>query len=225
MHQGVFPHTAFRDYALLDSGRGEKLERFGGVVVRRPDPQALWPHARTEAAWREADLTFVPDEGSGGRGGKWATSRVAHGGILAVHPEWSVRCGDATLLARPTPFKHVGIFPEQSANWELVRSVRQKIDAEEPRLLNLFGYTGAASILALRSEYEVTHVDASKKAIGWARENQSTAGMESLPIRSACSIRSAFPLPYPGSWRATPLSSAAGVSPPFPPSIRNEPGS
>jgi len=183
VHQGVFPHTAFRDYALLDSGRGEKLERFGGVVVRRPDPQALWPHARTEAAWREADLTFVPDEGSGGRGGKWATSRVAHGGILAVHPEWSVRCGDATLLARPTPFKHVGIFPEQSANWELVRSIRNRIDAEEPRLLNLFGYTGAASILALRSEYEVTHVDASKTSLAWARANLVASGLPEDAMR------------------------------------------
>lgn len=183
MDRAVFPHVAFRDYALLDSGGGEKLERFGGVVVRRPDPQALWPRGRPESAWREADLTFVPDEGSGGRGGKWATSRNAHGGILAVHPEWSVKCGDATLLARPTPFKHVGIFPEQATNWELVRSARPKLQAEEPRLLNLFGYTGAASIVALRAEYEVTHVDASKTSLAWARSNLVASGLSEDAMR------------------------------------------
>jgi 23S rRNA (cytosine1962-C5)-methyltransferase len=181
--RAIFPHVPFRDYALLDSGGGEKLERFAGVVVRRPDPQALWPRARTETAWREADLTFIPEEGSGGRGGKWATSRNAHGGALAVHPEWSVKCGDATLLARPTPFKHVGIFPEQSTNWELVRGVRKKLQSEEPRLLNLFGYTGAASIVALRAEYEVTHVDASKTSLAWARSNLVASGLAEDAMR------------------------------------------
>ncbi len=251
MSRGVFPHVAFRDYALLDSGGGEKLERFGDVVVRRPDPQALWPRGIAESAWRAADLTFVPEATSGGRGGKWtdrkgqpgaralrdagshsarevgsravpeagshstreagsravreagshstqeagsravreAGSRaVREARSRAIHDEWSVRCFDATLLARPTPFKHVGIFPEQAANWELVRAARAQLagsgaDAASPRLLNLFGYTGAASILALRAEYEVTHVDASRTSLAWARANLVASGLAEDAMR------------------------------------------
>lgn len=182
MNRGVFPHVAFRDYALLDSGAGEKLERFADVVVRRPDPQALWPRGTPESAWREADLTFVPDASSGGRGGKW-TAGKSGGGSRAVRDEWSVRCGEATLLARPTPFKHVGIFPEQSTNWELVRAVRPRLESEAPRLLNLFAYTGAASLLALRAEYEVTHVDASKSSLAWARANLVASGLAEDAMR------------------------------------------
>jgi 23S rRNA (cytosine1962-C5)-methyltransferase len=187
MNRGVFPHVAFADYALLDSGGGEKLERFADVVVRRPDPQALWPRGTPETAWRAADLTFVPDASSGGRGGKW-TARKGADGMRAARDEWTVRCGEATLLARPTPFKHVGIFPEQSANWELVRAARGKLassapDAMSPRLLNLFGYTGAASIVALRAEYDVTHVDASRTSLAWARANLVASGLAEDAMR------------------------------------------
>ena len=180
MDRSVFPHVGFPDYALLDSGGGEKLERFGDLVVRRPDPQALWPRGTAESAWSEADLTFVPDASAGGRGGTWRSSRKAHGVAL---PEWRVRCGEATLLARPTPFKHVGIFPEQSANWELVRRARPRLEVARPRLLNLFGYTGAASIVALRAEYEVTHVDASKTSLAWARANLVASGLAEDAMR------------------------------------------
>jgi len=186
VNRGLFPHVGFPDYALLDSGGGEKLERFAGVVVRRPDPQALWPRGEPEARWRDADLTFVPDASSGGRGGRW-TARTSGKGAKAVAKappaEWRVRCGDATLLARPTPFKHVGIFPEQSANWELLRSVRPRLAASPPRLLNLFGYTGAASIVALRAGYEATHVDASKTSLAWARANLQASGLSEDAMR------------------------------------------
>jgi len=175
--RAAFPHVAFRDHALLDSGAGEKLERFGGVVVRRPDPQALWPRARPEAEWRRADLSFVRDESSGGRSGKWVTRKDSHGGILAVHPEWSVRYEDSTFVARPTPFKHVGVFPEQSTNWALVRRAAGAFGVERPRLLNLFGYTGAASVVAVRAGYDVTHVDASKTSLAWAKDNLAASGL------------------------------------------------
>src|SRR5262249_46481225 len=93
VNRSVFPHVGFPDYALLDSGGGEKLERFADVVVRRPDPQALWERGGAESAWSGADLTFVPDASSGGRGGTWRPSRKAQGDAPS---EWSVRCGEAT---------------------------------------------------------------------------------------------------------------------------------
>lgn len=172
-----FAPVAFPDHALLDSGAGEKLERFGEVVLRRPDPQALWRPALPEAEWAAADLSFVPDERSEGRGGRWVTRKDSHGGILAVLPAWSVRYERATLVAHPTPFKHVGIFPEQAVNWALVARIAGAFGAARPRLLNLFGYTGAASVLAVQAGYEVTHVDASKTSIAWARENLAASGL------------------------------------------------
>ncbi|HEV8113892.1 MAG TPA: RsmD family RNA methyltransferase [Planctomycetota bacterium] len=171
MAASAFPPHPFPDHALLDCGDGEKLERFGAVVVRRPDPQALWPRALEDSDWRKADLTFVRDEASGGRGGQWISGKGARG------PEWPVRYGDATFLARPTPFKHVGIFPEQASNWDLVARARAGFGVERPRLLNLFGYTGVASVLALRAEYDVTHVDASKTSLAWARDNLGASGL------------------------------------------------
>jgi 23S rRNA (cytosine1962-C5)-methyltransferase len=181
--RAVFPHVPFRDYALLDSGTGEKLERFGEIVVRRPDPQALWPRALDTESWRTADLTFVRDEASGGRSGKWVARRDARGSPLAVRTGWTVHYEGSTFLARPTPFKHVGIFPEQSSNWELVRRAARGFGVARPRLLNLFGYTGVASVLAVRAEYEVTHVDASKTSLAWARENLAASDLREDAMR------------------------------------------
>ncbi|MFN0007382.1 MAG: RsmD family RNA methyltransferase [Planctomycetota bacterium] len=177
-----FTHVAFPDHELLDCGGGEKLERFGDVVVRRPDPQALWPRALAEDEWaRRAGLTFVPDAESGGRGGRWSTREGAFRGPAT--PSWSVRFARATLIARPTAFKHVGIFPEQSTNWSFVARAARGLGAETPRLLNLFGYTGAASVLAVQNGYEVTHVDASKTSIAWARENLAASELPESSMR------------------------------------------
>jgi 23S rRNA (cytosine1962-C5)-methyltransferase len=170
-----FAHAAFPDYELLDCGDGEKLERFGKIVVRRPDPQALWPRALVEGEWsRRAALTFLADPESGGRGGTFRGSAPS---------SWSVRFGRATFLLRTSAFKHVGIFPEQSTNWSLVARAVRGLGAEKPRLLNLFGYTGAASVLAAQNGYEVTHVDASKTSIAWARENLAASGMAESAMR------------------------------------------
>src|SRR5690349_21404532 len=100
MNRGVFAHVPFRDYTLLDTGGGEKLERFGNAVVRRPDPQALWPRGAAESAWRRADLTFVPDATSGGRGGKW-TARKAEAGSPAKH-----EAGSPAIHEAGSPAKH-----------------------------------------------------------------------------------------------------------------------
>ena len=177
MPRSGFSPVEFPDHALLDSGGGEKLERFGEVVVRRPDPQALWPRALGEGDWAAADLAFVPDEQSGGRGGRWSTRRDAH------VSQWNVRFARATFVARPTSFKHVGIFPEQATNWSLLARAACGFGAEKPHLLNLFGYTGAASVLAVQSGYDVTHVDASKTSLAWARENLAASDLPGDSMR------------------------------------------
>lgn len=161
------------DYALLDSGGGRKLERYGRFRVVRPEPQCLWSPRLDEGAWR-ADAVFDPaDEEDDGR---WRFTERP--------PEsWPLTWGDTRFLGRFTNFRHLAFFPEQAANWGwLDQQVRA---AGAPKVLNLFGYTGVASLVCARAGAAVTHVDASKKAIGWARENATLAG-EDLPIRWIC---------------------------------------
>lgn len=166
-------------YELLDSGGGEKLERFGDVVLCRPDPQALWRRRLADADWRAADLTFVRESD---RGGRWEVFRGAHASALGRSPQWEMDLGRARVWIRPTPFKHVGLFPEQAATWELLERARPGL-AERPRLLNLFAYTGAASLVAAALGYEVTHVDASKASLEWAKENARLTGGPSGAVR------------------------------------------
>ena len=176
----VFAPVPFSDYALIDSGGAEKLERFGSVVLRRPDPQAFWSKRAPEDAWARADLTF---ERESDRGGRWlarkGAARIAQGEDAA----WPVRFREGVFTIRPTPFKHVGLFPEQAPNWDLVARVALEFEVARPRLLNLFGYTGAASVLAAQAGYEVTHVDASKTSITWARENAIASGLTGDSMR------------------------------------------
>jgi 23S rRNA (cytosine1962-C5)-methyltransferase len=185
-----FPPPDFPDYALLDSGQGEKLERFGEVVVRRPDPQALWRRRLEEARWRSAHLTFEREAESGGRGGRWLerdSKRLVDLGESGQERSWNCVFGAARFVLRPTPFKHVGLFPEQAANWSYLTTVRSRLapDAEEarPRLLNLFGYTGASSVIALQAGYEVTHLDASHLSLDWATENLVASGLSRSSMR------------------------------------------
>ncbi|MED6334186.1 MAG: RsmD family RNA methyltransferase [Planctomycetota bacterium] len=174
-----FSHPSFPDHALLDSGGGEKLERFGGVVLRRPDPQALW-RKRLGAQWESADLSFVRESD---RGGRWERGESAAVSLREDGASWTVSYAPVQLVIRPTPFKHVGLFPEQAANWELVRRSRPLFGEAPPHLLNLFGYTGAASVLAAAAGWRVTHVDASRTALTWLRENLDASGLEDAPVR------------------------------------------
>jgi len=167
-------HPEFLDYSLLDSGEGEKLERLGEVVLRRPDPQALWPRRLGAEAWDEADLRFVRESD---RGGRWEPGPRTPECAKGEEAEWEIGWRDARFLVRPTPFKHVGVFPEQAANWSWLVELKDRFEMERPRLLNLFGYSGAASVVASLAGYEVTHVDASRTSLAWAGENAIASGL------------------------------------------------
>lgn len=190
MQPATFPQPKFDDYALLDSGDGEKLERFGAVVLRRPDPQALWSKRLPTQTWQDVDLEFERDACSGGKGGDWRVGRRRPGGESVA--SWEVAWGGARFVLRPTPFKHVGLFPEQAGNWEFVREARSKLGTDQPKLLNLFGYTGAASVLAVQAGYSVTHVDASKAMVKWVRENATLTGLAEDCMRVLVDDAAAF---------------------------------
>lgn len=165
-------------YALLDSGNGQKLERYGPVTIVRPEGQALWRPALPEKRWREADAVFTGDTDEDGIG-RWRFPRTPLG------ETWPLDWDGIGFHGRFTSFRHVGVFPEQAAHWRFAQEAIA--GAGRPvRLLNLFGYTGVASLVAARAGAHVTHVDASKKAIGWARENQELAGLGDKPIRWIC---------------------------------------
>lgn len=174
MRPAVFPAVPLADHELLDCGSGEKLERYGQFVLRRPDPQAVWSRRLDAEAWDRADLVFVRESD---RGGRWEGPKARRG-----LPEWTIDALGATVRIRPTPFKHLGVFPEQATNWRLVEELRPRLGAK-PRLLNLFGYSGVASVLAARHGYEATHVDASKAALAWTRENQALSGLPDNALR------------------------------------------
>ncbi len=161
------------DYALLDSGGGRKLERYGSVTVVRPESQCLWSPALTETAWAEADAVFESSDEE--EAGRWRLTG-------AVPETWSMRWRDVPFLARLTAFRHLGVFPEQAANWEWLED-QVRTGESGAKILNLFGYTGVASLVMARAGARITHVDASKKAVGWAREN---AGASAADIRWIC---------------------------------------
>ena len=163
------------NYALLDSGNGRKLEQYGPYRIIRPEGQAIWQPAWEEAEWEKADAIFTGDTDEEGLG-RWRFPRIPLG------ETWPMRHDGIAYLGRFTSFRHVGVFPEQATHWEhmrgLIEGARRSI-----KVLNLFGYTGLASLVAAEAGAQVTHVDASKKAIGWARENQEMAGLSDRPIR------------------------------------------
>jgi 23S rRNA (cytosine1962-C5)-methyltransferase len=164
-----------RDYALIDSGNGRKLEQYGPYRIDRPEGQAIWLPALDKDEWAKADAIFTGNTDEEGIG-RWQFPRKA------LQETWQQQHDGMKFLGRFTSFRHVGLFPEQAAHWsfmeKLIRDSRRKV-----KVLNLFGYTGVASLLAARAGAEVTHVDASKKAIGWARENQTVAGLGEKSIR------------------------------------------
>ncbi|MDX1377343.1 MAG: class I SAM-dependent methyltransferase [Anaerolineales bacterium] len=164
------PH--WKDYALLDSGDGSKLERFGKYVFARPEAQAIWK--RTLASeWKNADAVFVPTgEESGGH---WNFKNRAD-------KKWIMNYGNLRFWVMTTPGRHLGVFPEVAAHWDWASELISNAD-REVNVLNLFGYTGLATLAAASAGAKVTHVDASKKSVGWARENQALSGLTEKPIR------------------------------------------
>jgi 23S rRNA (cytosine1962-C5)-methyltransferase len=168
--------AGLEDYALLDSGNGRKLERFGRFTVDRPEPQAMWQPALEPGLWLRADAVFKGVGDEDGEGGRWRKN--------APMPEtWPLRVLGVTLLCRLTGFRHLGAFPEQLPHWQWMGDRLQGLRGTTPRVLNLFAYTGAASLIAARAGAEVTHVDASKRAIAWARQNQAVSKLDEAPIR------------------------------------------
>jgi 23S rRNA (cytosine1962-C5)-methyltransferase len=185
--------SGWGDYALIDSGKGFKLERYGAYRITRPEAQALWSPRLSPAEWEAADAHFVGigDDAEESRrpgkevtDGRWRYSR-------RLGETWAIDYDGIRFFCRFTAFRHVGVFPEQATHWDWMKDRIER--ARRPlRILNLFAYTGIASLIAARAGAEVTHIDASKKAIGWARENQTLAGLTALPIRWICEDASKF---------------------------------
>ena len=167
--------TGDSDYALLDSGDGRKMERYGPYRIIRPEGQALWRPSLPETEWQNADAVFTGDTDEEGMG-RWRFPKTQLG------ETWRMAHDGIPFFGRFTSFRHVGVFPEQATHWRHMAGLIQS--AGRPvKVLNLFGYTGLASLVAARAGAEVTHVDASKKAVAWARENQLLAGLDDKPIR------------------------------------------
>ncbi len=181
-----FPKETWKDYELLDSGDGFKLERFGGYTLARPEPKALWHKTLSESEWKSLTHTkFAPGAGFGKAGkedsGTWERLRkmpdqwwIRYGG--AQGPEFSLRLG-------LTSFKHVGVFPEQAPNWEYIYRQTRAIAASQatrPKVLNLFAYTGAASLAAKSAGADVTHLDSVRQVVTWAHENQDRSGLQDI---------------------------------------------
>lgn len=160
------------EYELLDAGNGEKLERWGKIVLQRPDPQAIWPPAKDRGFWKRADAVY---QRSSSGGGKWQKRRE-------LPRQWNVSYGELTFCIEPTGFKHTGLFPEQAVNWDWMRD--QVTSApRRVRVLNLFAYTGGATVALAAAGTEVCHVDAAKRMVTRARENLHLSGLGKRPVR------------------------------------------
>jgi 23S rRNA (cytosine1962-C5)-methyltransferase len=169
----------WRDYELLDSGDGCKLERFGEHVFARPEVQAMWPRALPSRAWSEADATFQPTNEE--NGGHWSFRKKE---LDRWQMSYEMPGGSALRFwAMTTSGRHLGVFPEAAPHWDLIAASIKEAGREAPNILNLFGYTGLATLAATSAGARVTHVDASRKSVNWARDNQSLSGLEAAPVR------------------------------------------
>lgn len=164
------------DYELLDSGNGRRLERFGKYILNRPDPEVMWQKNLPDSEWEKADAEFVRSYEDKG---KWVTK--------GDFPEkWVITHNDLKVILKLSPFKHTGVFPEQEFEWNLINKlIKESVEKEnkEPNILNLFGYTGVASLSALSAGAKITHVDASRPAITWFKENQKESGLDEKSAR------------------------------------------
>lgn len=163
----------WRDYELLDSGNGLKLERFGAFTFVRPEAQAMWSPALPQKEWDAAHAVFQPTAEESG--GHWIEKKK-------IPEKWKMEYKDLKFWAMTTPGRHLGVFPEVASHWDWMADSISRA-GRPANVLNLFGYTGLASLAAASAGAKVTHVDASKKSVGWARENQALSGLEAKPVR------------------------------------------
>ena len=162
----------WKDYELLDASRGERLERWGDILLIRPDPQVLWDTPRRDSRWKQAHARYHRSHTGGGQ---WERLRP-------LPDSWQITYGGLTFALKPMGFKHTGLFPEQAVNWDLMQGLIR--GAGRPiRVLNLFGYTGAATLACVEAGAHVTHVDASKGMVAWGRENAVLSGLSDRPMR------------------------------------------
>ncbi len=161
----------WKDYEVLDTSNGEKLERWGNYILVRPDPQVIWSTPHDHPCWKKKNAHY---HRSSKGGGEWE--------FINLPQEWSIHYKDLTFNLKPFSFKHTGLFPEQATNWDwfsnLIRNANRPV-----KVLNLFAYTGGATLAAANAGAEVTHVDASKGMVNWAKENAASSGLSDKPIR------------------------------------------
>ena len=161
----------WKDYELLDCGDGEKLERWGRQILVRPDPQAIWEAPRRSSAWQNPDARYLRSNTGGGH---WERRKLPE--------QWTVQYGELTFNVKPMNFKHTGLFPEQAVNWDFVMEKIRR--AGRPiQVLNLFAYTGGATVACAAAGASVCHVDAAKGMVAWARENAAASDLADRPCR------------------------------------------
>ncbi len=168
----MFLADSWQDYEVLDTGDGEKLERWGNILLRRPDPQTIWPKA-DPALWQRAQAHYHRSERGGG---EWEF-------MQRLPDRWTIQHGPLRFYVRPTGFKHTGIFPEQAANWLWMAELLRRSGRSDVRVLNLFGYTGGASLACAEAGAHVTHVDAAKGMVQWAKENRELSNLPETRFR------------------------------------------
>ncbi len=162
----------FKDYELIDADNGERLERWGDIILIRPDPQIIWNEGHRDLRWKNAHAVY---HRSNSGGGYWET-------LKKVPDVWTINYDQLTFRLKPMGFKHTGLFPEQAVNWSLAQKLIKEAN-REVSVLNLFAYTGGATIACLKAGARVTHVDASKGMVSWAKENAVASGLADKSVR------------------------------------------
>ncbi|MCR5792298.1 MAG: class I SAM-dependent methyltransferase [Lachnospiraceae bacterium] len=166
----------WKDYSVIDTSSGEKLERWGDYILVRPDPQVIWHTPKKDKGWKKPNAHY---HRSNRGGGEWE--------FFDLPAQWQIHYNDLTFNLKPFNFKHTGLFPEQAVNWEWFGAKIREAKAAEPdreiKVLNLFAYTGGATVAAAKAGAAVTHVDASKGMVTWAKENAASSGLADAPIR------------------------------------------
>ena len=165
----------WKDYELLDMAKGQKLEKWGKYILIRPDPQIVWDKKTNPKLWEKADAKYIRSNTGGGHWEKYSK----------IDENWSIRYKNLVFNLKPMGFKHTGLFPEQAVNWDyIISKISQRTKKnQEVKVLNLFAYTGGATVAALSAGASVCHVDSSQGMVNWAKENVSSSGLRERPVR------------------------------------------